>query len=45
MYSAMEEEKEALQHGINKIWDDMLDRKKEEFASTPVRSAWQIKRG
>lgn len=45
MYSAMEEEKEALQHGINKIWSDILDRKKEEYASTPVHSAWQITRG
>jgi propionyl-CoA carboxylase alpha chain len=45
MYSAMEEEKEALQHGINKIWQDILDRKKEEFSSQKIDGAWQITRG
>jgi hypothetical protein len=36
----MEEEKEALQHGINKIWDDIKDRKKEEYASIP--DSWSL---
>ena len=40
MYSAMEEEKEALSHGINEIWDSIKERNKKEFASREVTSSW-----
>ncbi len=45
MYDHMEEEEEALKHGINKIWDDLKDRKASEYASQKVDGAWQITRG
>ncbi len=41
MYSAMEEEKEALQHGINQIWDSIKERDKKEFASRQIVSSWK----
>lgn len=41
MYSAMEEEKEALQHGINKIWDSIKARDMKEFASIEITSSWK----
>ena len=41
MYSAMEEEKEALQHGIQKIWDSIKARNKKEFASIEISSSWK----
>jgi len=41
MYSAMEEEKEALQHGINQIWDRIKERDKKEFASREITSSWK----
>lgn len=41
MYTAMEEEKEALQHGINKIWDSIKARDKKEFASIEITSSWK----
>jgi propionyl-CoA carboxylase alpha chain len=40
MYSAMEEEKEALSHGINEIWDSIKERNKKEFASREITSSW-----
>ena len=40
MYTAMEEEKEALSHGINEIWDSIKERNKKEFASREVTSSW-----
>lgn len=40
VYSAMEDEKEALQHGINQIWEDIKARKAKEFASKEVKSSW-----
>jgi acetyl-CoA carboxylase biotin carboxylase subunit len=40
MYSSMEEEKDALQHGINQIWDSIKERDKKEFASRQVVSSW-----
>ncbi len=44
MYSAMEEEKEALLHGINSIWDTLKERDKSEFASKQIQSSWKLSR-
>lgn len=41
MYTAMEEEKEALMHGINQIWDSIKARDKKEFASREITSSWK----
>lgn len=41
MYTAMEEEKEALMHGINEIWDSILENKKSEFSSREITGAWK----
>lgn len=41
MYEAMEEEHEALTHGINQIWDAIKERKREEYASREITSSWQ----
>jgi propionyl-CoA carboxylase alpha chain len=41
MYEAMEEEKVALQHGINQIWDAIKQRDKKEFASKSITSSWK----
>lgn len=41
MYEAMEEEKDALQHGINQIWDSIKARDKKEFASREITSSWK----
>jgi propionyl-CoA carboxylase alpha chain len=41
MYSAMENEKEALKHGINEIWDAIKQRDKQEFASVNIQSSWK----
>lgn len=44
MYSAMSEEKEALQHGINQIWDDIKERQAKEYTSREISSSWVNKR-
>jgi acetyl-CoA carboxylase biotin carboxylase subunit len=41
MYDAMQEEQEALQHGINQIWDSIKERDKKEFASRENVSSWK----
>lgn len=41
MYDAMQEEQEALQHGINQIWDSIKARDKKEFASSESLSSWK----
>ncbi|MEY3236694.1 MAG: hypothetical protein RI883_795 [Bacteroidota bacterium] len=41
MYTSMEEEKDALQHGINQIWDSIKERDKTEFASRQIISSWK----
>ncbi|MDG2464360.1 MAG: acetyl-CoA carboxylase biotin carboxylase subunit [Crocinitomicaceae bacterium] len=41
MYTAMEEEAEALTHGINEIWDSITDFQKSEFASRQISGAWK----
>ena len=41
MYVAMEEELDALQHGINQIWDSIKERDKKEFASREISSSWK----
>ncbi len=40
MYTAMEEEKDALEHGIDEIWNSIKDRNKIEFASREISSSW-----
>lgn len=37
---AMEDEKEALQHGISQIWDDIKEVKADQFKSRNVSSSW-----
>ena len=44
MYASMEEEKDALQHGINQIWDSIKERDKKEYASRQVVSSWKSAR-
>lgn len=44
MYEKMEEEAEALTHGINQIWDSIKERDEKEFASQEITSSWQITR-
>ena len=41
MYVAMEEELDALKHGINQIWDSIKERDKKEFASREISSSWK----
>ena len=41
MYDAMEEEKEALVHGIDAIWDSIKERNKKEFAPKEISSSWK----
>lgn len=41
MYEAMEEEQDALQHGISQIWDSIKARDKKEFASREITSSWK----
>jgi acetyl-CoA carboxylase biotin carboxylase subunit len=40
MYSAMEEEKEALEHGIDEIWESIKKHKSKEYASREISSSW-----
>jgi len=44
MYTSMDEEKDALQHGINQIWDSIKERDKKEYASRQVVSSWKSAR-
>ena len=44
MYTAMKEEEDALIHGIDKIWEDLLSRNKSNFQSIEETSSWKIKR-
>lgn len=41
MYASMDEEQDALQHGINQIWDSIKARDKKEFASREIVSSWK----
>ena len=41
MYDAMEEEKEALVHGIDEIWDSIKERNASEFAPKEIISSWK----
>lgn len=45
MYTAMEDEREALQHGIDKIWNSIKERNSREYASRNVDSSWKLHRG
>ncbi len=44
MYTAMEEEGDALSHGILQIWDDLKTMNNHDFASQEEPSAWKITR-
>lgn len=44
MYTAMEEEAEALAHGIDQIWKDMKAKDEKEFASREIESGWRASR-
>jgi propionyl-CoA carboxylase alpha chain len=43
MHQAMTEEKDALLHAIDKIWDDINAFKEREFASNEITSSWKNK--
>jgi propionyl-CoA carboxylase alpha chain len=44
MHEAMQEEQEALQHGINTLWCSLKERDMEEFASREISSSWKQSR-
>jgi len=44
MYSEMKEEKEVLAHGINQIWDAIINKQEKEFASREIGSGWRRER-
>jgi propionyl-CoA carboxylase alpha chain len=44
MYTAMQEEEEALVHGMNQIWDSIKERDCKEFASREITSSWKTAR-
>jgi propionyl-CoA carboxylase alpha chain len=44
MHEAMQEEQEALQHGINTVWCSLKERDMEEFASREILSSWKQSR-
>lgn len=44
MYSAMEEEADALRNGINQIWKDIKSHDKREYASREINSTWRVSR-
>lgn len=41
MNDTMDEEHDALQHGINQIWDSIKERDRKEFASREINSSWK----
>jgi propionyl-CoA carboxylase alpha chain len=45
LYESMEDEKEALLHGMNQLWLDMKKRKERDFASREIVGAWKNTRG
>jgi acetyl-CoA carboxylase biotin carboxylase subunit len=45
MNEAMEEEQKALEASIETIWSDLTKMKNHDFASQPMTSSWQLKRG
>jgi len=44
MYSLMQEEGKVLTHGINQIWDSILEKQEKEFSSREIQSAWRRER-
>jgi len=40
--TAMEEEMDALKHGIDKIWLDIKKRQQQEFQSRNINSSWKL---
>jgi propionyl-CoA carboxylase alpha chain len=44
MYSLMEEEAEALSHGMNQIWDSIKEKDCKEYASREITSGWRTSR-
>lgn len=41
MFESMEDEKDALKHGINQVWDSIKARHQKEFASREITSSWK----
>ncbi|MEY4602767.1 MAG: hypothetical protein RIT43_59 [Bacteroidota bacterium] len=41
MHESMEEERDALQHSINQIWDSIKAQQKKEYASREITSSWK----
>jgi len=41
VYSAMEDEEDALAHSIDNIWNDIIAFKQKEFASREIASSWK----
>ncbi|MBL4862046.1 MAG: ATP-grasp domain-containing protein, partial [Crocinitomicaceae bacterium] len=44
MHNAMQEEEEALAHGVNQIWDSIKERDCKEYASREITSSWRTNR-
>ncbi|MEJ6617479.1 MAG: acetyl-CoA carboxylase biotin carboxylase subunit [Crocinitomicaceae bacterium] len=44
MYTEMQEEAEVLTHGINQIWDAIVEEANKEFASKEIDSNWRNSR-
>lgn len=42
VYTAMEEENEALLHAVENIWDGLKKRKEDEYVSKPIHGAWKL---
>jgi propionyl-CoA carboxylase alpha chain len=42
IYTSMEEEKEALLHAVENIWDSLKKRKEDEYVSKPIHGAWKL---
>jgi acetyl-CoA carboxylase biotin carboxylase subunit len=40
MYESMYEERDALQHGINQLWDSIKERNRKEYSSREISSSW-----
>lgn len=40
MYESMDEERDALQHGINQLWDSIKERNRKEYSSREISSSW-----
>ena len=44
MYTKMDGEETVLAHGINQIWDSIIEKQHEEFSSREIESGWRSSR-